>query len=499
MLSYVGWIYGISAFSTLLFGILFGIYLILEAYKSESKILTYFGLFVLFSGLSFLGNTLDFVFIVFVGENLDYGINLVGILGNMWIGPIVVTGLYIATKLIMKKPNWYIIGIYLGLLIIFEFLIIFDPFNSIYYENIESGEGLLRVYVVPDSFIQIILIIFLFTEFIFFFIGFLIKAIKSEGLIRKKFILLALGFLLIIISAILEPVVNSGAIFISLRLLFLCGFILWYYALREEQEKVEEPTIRIEESLFRISGSKQLEKELNNLKNLKAEILNRTSHELKTPLISIKGFSELLLELHKEELTDDVKVMIKEIKRGSDRLEKIINSLIKGKKLELNDHKLNLSQENISEMINACVDDYHRALKTRDHSLVMDLPKELKIIIDRKKIKEVLNNLLSNAIKYTPVGGKISIKVKELKNLILISVKDSGIGFTNEEKERIFQKFGKIERYGQGWAISPEGMGFGLYFSKKFAEMHNGRLWMKSDGRNKGSTFYLTLPKVKKN
>ncbi|MHA2129203.1 MAG: sensor histidine kinase, partial [Promethearchaeota archaeon] len=75
-------------------------------------------------------------------------------------------------------------------------------------------------------------------------------------------------------------------------------------------------------------------------------------------------------------------------------------------------------------------------------------------------------------------------------------IKDNGIGLTYEEKGRLFKQFGKIERYGQGLDIIPEGSGLGLYISKKIVELHDGEIWVESEGRNKGSTFFFSLPLI---
>ena len=80
------------------------------------------------------------------------------------------------------------------------------------------------------------------------------------------------------------------------------------------------------------------------------------------------------------------------------------------------------------------------------------------------------------------------------RNNSKISIKDSGIGFSVEEKQRVFKRFGKIERYGQGYNVVSEGSGLGLYISRKILELHGGEIWVESEGRGKGSTFYFSLP-----
>ncbi|MFX1395337.1 MAG: sensor histidine kinase, partial [Promethearchaeota archaeon] len=105
----------------------------------------------------------------------------------------------------------------------------------------------------------------------------------------------------------------------------------------------------------------------------------------------------------------------------------------------------------------------------------------------------------SNAIKNTPVNGKITIKLYENGDYVDFSIKDSGIGLTNEEKEKIFKKFGKIERYGESIGIDTEGSGLGLFISKEIIEMHGGKIWAESEGRNKGSIFTVRFLKTQPN
>jgi signal transduction histidine kinase len=118
-------------------------------------------------------------------------------------------------------------------------------------------------------------------------------------------------------------------------------------------------------------------------------------------------------------------------------------------------------------------------------------------MFEKERLYDVVLNLLSNAIKYTPPNGQITIKSRIQDGSFIVSVKDTGIGLTAEEKDKLFQKFGKIERYGQGLDVVSEGSGLGLYISKKIMELHGGTIWVESQGRSKGSTFNISLPIVK--
>ncbi|MBD3197227.1 MAG: PAS domain S-box protein [Candidatus Lokiarchaeota archaeon] len=240
---------------------------------------------------------------------------------------------------------------------------------------------------------------------------------------------------------------------------------------------------------------KESEKRLKKLNELKSELLRRVSHELKTPLVSIKGFSNLLLDLHSETLEDDVKQHLNEIKNGSIRLENLIKDILDSAQLESGKLKITKKKEDLSIIIKNAVSSLNGLIKSRDHSIKIDLPKNLVVFVDKEKLLEVVENLISNAVKYTPPGGEILIKSDNESNRIVISIRDTGIGFDNKETEILFTQFGKIERYGKGLDVITEGSGLGLYISKKIIELHGGDIWMESKGRDKGSTFFFSLPK----
>ena len=243
-----------------------------------------------------------------------------------------------------------------------------------------------------------------------------------------------------------------------------------------------------------ITEKKKAEQELVKLNSLKSELLRRTSHELKTPLVSIKGFSDLLLTVHKEKLDDYVLATIHEIRLGCERLESLIQDILKTSELEAESVELKKSEEDLSFLIKLCVKELQGLIRLRNHEINLDIHDKLITSFEPDQIHLVISNLLNNAIKYTPPNGKIEVKSAITDNSILISIHDNGIGITNEEKKRLFSQFGKIERYGQGLDIISDGSGLGLFITKRIVELHGGKIRVKSGGRNKGSIFYFTLP-----
>ncbi len=243
-----------------------------------------------------------------------------------------------------------------------------------------------------------------------------------------------------------------------------------------------------------ITERKKAERELREISQLKTELLERTSHELKTPLIAVKGFTDLLLDLHKEKFDDEVFSILGEIKHGTEQLETLINRLLETTVLESGKIQFNPKEEDLSFLIRFCVKNLRGFVKTRNHFITLDIPDKLILNFEKERIYDVFSHLIVNAIKYSPPYGEIKITAKKIKNFAQVCVQDNGIGLSEDEKKKIFKQFGKIERYGQGWDIGTEGTGMGLYTSKKIVELHGGEIWVESEGRNKGAKFCFTLP-----
>jgi signal transduction histidine kinase len=124
----------------------------------------------------------------------------------------------------------------------------------------------------------------------------------------------------------------------------------------------------------------------------------------------------------------------------------------------------------------------------------LEIQEDYYLEVDKERFEQVLLNLISNAIKNTPAHGNITITLQKHETSVDIIIKDTGVGFTENEKAKIFKKFGKIERYGKGLDVDIQGSGLGLYISKKIIELHKGKIWIESEGKNKGSKVIVNLP-----
>ena len=274
------------------------------------------------------------------------------------------------------------------------------------------------------------------------------------------------------------------------------GSMVWIFY-QSSMIKLDNEII-IESIAQDITGKKKAEnliieenKRLLELNKMKTELISRVSHELKTPITSIFGGTQILLELYKGQTGSEALQFIEIINRGGKRLKTLIENLLDASRIESEKMKLNLQQENIVEIVKSCINENRYLASKRNIILELNLPEVLNVEIDKIRIEQVITNLLSNAFKNTPKKGIIRIKLEEKGNAVYFKIKDTGIGLTKEEMGKLFTKFGKIERYGQKMDVDIEGSGLGLYISKEIVNLHGGHIWVESAGRNEGSTFWI--------
>ncbi|MHA1148236.1 MAG: PAS domain S-box protein [Promethearchaeota archaeon] len=251
-----------------------------------------------------------------------------------------------------------------------------------------------------------------------------------------------------------------------------------------------------------ITGRKKAEliiqeemEKLKQLDELRKNLISRVSHELKTPLMSISGAAELLNYAYRKKIGKEASELVEIIEKGGSRLNKLVENLLDISRLDYDRLILSKEDTDFCKVIKVAVEELTFLAKERKIKLLIKIPDNLVLNLDKIRIMQVITNLLSNAIKNTPPKGRIDVLLEQYHNWAILSVADTGIGLTSEEIKKIFTRFGKIERYGEGLEfIDIQGSGLGLYLSKQIVELHGGKLWVESDGRHKGATFTLRLP-----
>ena len=214
------------------------------------------------------------------------------------------------------------------------------------------------------------------------------------------------------------------------------------------------------------------------------------SHELRTPLNAIIGFSEVLNERMFGELNEKQDEYLKDIHASGQHLLSLINDILDLSKIEAGKMELEVSDFDLPMAIDNALMLVRERATRRGIELHRSIDERLgQIQADERKIRQVLLNLLSNAIKFTPDGGRIEVWAKPVDGFIEVSVTDTGVGIAPEDQEAVFEEFRQV-----GTASTKiEGTGLGLTLCRKFAELHGGRIWVKSE-LGQGSTFTFALP-----
>jgi len=226
----------------------------------------------------------------------------------------------------------------------------------------------------------------------------------------------------------------------------------------------------------------------------KSDFLASMSHELRTPLNAVIGFSQVLQEQYFGDLNEKQAEYVSDILGSGQHLLSLINDILDLSKIEAGKMELELSRVKMKDLLKGSLVMIKE--KALAHGISLDTHttgelEELEIMADERRLKQVMFNLLSNAAKFTPDGGAITVVGKMEGKELIISVSDTGTGIAPEEQERVFE-----ESYQTSSGIKDKtpGTGLGLPITRRIVEMHGGRIWMESEGQDKGSKFTFTLP-----
>jgi len=226
---------------------------------------------------------------------------------------------------------------------------------------------------------------------------------------------------------------------------------------------------------------------LERLNKLKSEFVSMVSHEFRTALVGIQGFSEILQT--GDSTADDVKSLATDINNDAQRLNRMIGEMLDLDRMEAGKIRLNPQPLDLNKLIS---DTIERAQAASDqHHITADLDRALPIINgDADRLVQVVSNLLTNAVKYSPEGGDVLVKTRAEDGSVHVSVVDHGVGIAPEFVDRLF---GRYERFESNRTSKVVGTGLGLAISRQIVELHGGRIWVESKPGD-GSTFQFTVP-----
>lgn len=269
---------------------------------------------------------------------------------------------------------------------------------------------------------------------------------------------------------------NGKEYLCEFRLLFKNGNYVWHLARAL-------PLIQDGEIKMWLGTNTNIDLQKTN-EQRKDEFISIASHELKTPLTSIKAFNQLMGKI------EDPGTVKKFVTRSADsieRLEKLISDLLDVTKINAGKMSYNLEPFDFHQMIKESIDAVQYTTET--HKIILETEVELTYTGDRFRLEQVMNNFLSNAIKYSPEADKVLVRVIKQDNDLVVSVKDFGIGIAEDKIDKIFDRYYRIDNMDMRF----EGLGLGLFISSEILKRHQGSFWIESI-QGDGATFSFRLP-----
>jgi signal transduction histidine kinase len=303
-----------------------------------------------------------------------------------------------------------------------------------------------------------------------------IKIIATQALVATLTVLIAAQF--IFIKSPVNIVLNS----VTLLAVIIFGTFLVKSVSREisQKEQLQTLSLKLEDA----------NEKLQSLDKLKTEFLSLASHQLRSPLTAIKGYTSMLLEGSFGDVNDSQKEAIDRVFQSSQHLTKVVEDLLNVTKIEQGGMQYVFEPTDIEIITNELVRELAvtASKKGLKLSFVRDNTRPYMVNADAEKIRQVILNFIDNAIKYTEAGS-ITVSMNHAGKEVAIAISDTGAGISPETKAKLFGKFNR----GEAGTMNTGGSGLGLYLAKEIIKAHNGRVEVDSPGVGKGSTFTVYL------
>ncbi len=334
--------------------------------------------------------------------------------------------------------------------------------------------------------------------FVLPFVFFVAFALSKSRLMNPKVLGISVLAFFLTISTFLETILSKDLYLVAFRsfvfiLVLVVSIILIRVMVREvrQREKIEALALDLEKANDRLEIANEKLKELDKQKT---EFVSIASHQLRSPVTAIKGYSSMLLEGDYGILGDQVKEVVQVIFESSQKLILVIEDFLNVTRIELGKMKYEMSEFDLADLSKTVINELKPMIEKRGLTLNFTKARgKFLVNADYGKISQVVGNLIDNANKYTK-QGTITVRLERREEggqgHIRFAVSDTGIGIKQETMPHLFEKFIRAVDAGKTNII---GTGLGLYVAKQIVEAHNGRIWAESEGIGKGSTFLVEL------
>lgn len=394
---------------------------------------------------------------------------LFGVLAMIWIFILIVRRYRIAEANFKRQILLMGVGIELFL---FSFFLV--TFLAAYFTNIGIlADSRLEYY---GLFGMVVFVIYL-SILIVRFRAFNVKLLATQALVFGLTILIGSQFFFI----------ESNTNLILNGITFVGIIVLGAYLIKSVKKEVDQ-----REKLEVLTGQlKDANEKLKSLDLLKTEFVSLASHQLRSPLTAIKGYTSMILEGDYGEVSPKIKEVVDKIMESSNNLALFVEDLLDVSKIEQGGMKYEMIKFDFNEMVKETVNELSIVAEKKGLKLKYYIPSDRKYVVsgDKEKLRQIIINLVDNSMKYTKQGG-INVLLKSENKVLTLSIKDTGIGVPPEVASKLFQKF---SRGSDGAKVNTSGSGLGLYIVREIIEAHKGKVWVESEGVGKGSTFFVQI------
>lgn len=285
----------------------------------------------------------------------------------------------------------------------------------------------------------------------------------------------------LIVSRALEEAIKTGIYLYEARIIWPDGSVHWVKTRGKVIYNEQHKPLRMLGTTNDITERKQDE-------IMKNDFIAMASHELKTPLTSLKAYIQLLLASAKKRSDTFYISALEKSERQINKMTRLIHGFLDLSKIESGRLRLNTQDFDINTLINEVIADSMPAAP--GHNIVFNAGSPIYIKADKEKISQVLGNLINNAVKYSASGSTITLTAKTEVESLRVGIKDQGIGLKPKDQQKIFQRFFRVDDEN---TRGQSGFGIGLYLSAEIIKLHHGSIGVESE-EGKGSEFYFLLP-----
>jgi len=330
-------------------------------------------------------------------------------------------------------------------------------------------------------------------------LGFITYAVIKKDLFEIKVVLttILVGLITILLVVDLFTFTDNLIVQIFKGVTLIAFIFLGRYLIRsvlaeiKRREELEELSNELVETNTEL---KEANKKLRKLDKAKSEFISIASHQLRTPLTAIKGYLSMIISGSYGEISGEVRDKMEKVLKSSDRLINLVNDLLDASKLESGKLEMKFEEVDLNKYITDIVEEFKVVAEEEELYLNLETGEDMLVHMDKERIRQAILNVVDNAIKYTEEGGiviRTKKKISDSQEFALIEIEDTGQGMSEEEIDNIFKSF---SRGSAGDLMHIEGAGLGLYIAKKFVDMHQGEIWLESEGKEQGTAFFVELP-----